>query len=68
MQGRVNYMGSKPANAPKPSKMAVIQGQGEIPFCTMEEMKTPNTAKGISITGKKRGMGAALRGDRFTYD
>jgi hypothetical protein len=34
----------------------------------MEEMKTPNTAKGISITGKKRGMGAALRGNRFTYD
>jgi len=68
MQGRVKYMGSAPSDAPKPSKMAVIQGQGEIPFCTMEEMKTPNTAKVISITGKKRGMGAALRGDRFTYD
>jgi hypothetical protein len=68
MQGRVKYMGSKPANAPKPSKMAVIDGQGSIPFCEMKEMATPKTAKGISITGKKRGMGAALRGNRFTYD
>jgi hypothetical protein len=68
MQGRVKYMGTAPSAAPKPSKMAVIQGQGEIPFCTMEDVATPNTAKGISITGKKRGMGAALRGGRFTYD
>lgn len=68
MQGRVKYMGSKPSDAPKPSKMAVIEGQGEIPYCEMKEMKTPNTAKGISTTGKKRGMGAALRGGRYTYD
>jgi hypothetical protein len=32
MQGRVKYMGSKPSDAPKPSKMAVIQGQGESRF------------------------------------
>lgn len=68
MQGRVKYMGAKPADAPKPSKMAVIDGQGSIPFCTMKEMATPKTAKGISTTGKSRGMGAALRGGRYTYD
>jgi hypothetical protein len=69
MQGRVKYMGSAPADAPKPSKMAVIQGQGEIPFSDHgPKWQTPNTAKGISVTGKKRGMGAALRGGRYTYD
>jgi len=68
MQGRVKYMGSKPGDAPKPSKMAVIEGQGKISYCDMKEMKTPNTAKAISTTGKKRGMGAALRGGRYTYD
>lgn len=68
MQGRVKYMGSAPAEAPKPSKMAVIDGQGKIPFCTMTDMATPNTAKGISVSGKKRGMGAALRGGNYTYD
>jgi hypothetical protein len=68
MQGRVKYMGTAPSAAPKASKMAVIQGQGEIPFSDMTDVATPSTAKGISITGKKRGMGAALRGGRFTYD
>lgn len=68
MQGRVKYMGSKPSDAPKPVAKAEIQGQGSIPYPMPEEMKTPNTAKGISTTGKKRGMGAALRGGRYTYD
>ena len=68
MQGRVKYMGSKPADAPKPSKMAVIDGQGSIPFCNMKEMATPKTDKGISTTGTSRGMGAALRGGRYVYD
>jgi len=31
-----------------------------------KEEKTPNTAVGKVTTGKKRGMGAALRGSRFT--
>lgn len=68
MQGRVKYAGSAPKDAPKPSKMAVIDGQGKIPFCEMKEMATPNTAKGISTSGTSRGMGAALRGGRYTYD
>jgi hypothetical protein len=32
----------------------------------MEDIATPNTAKAKVTTGKKRGMGAALRGSRFT--
>jgi hypothetical protein len=69
MQGRVKYMGSAPADAPKPSKMAVIDGSGQDSVLRpWTEMATPNTAKGISVTGKKRGMGAAIRGGRYTYD
>lgn len=68
MQGRVKYMGSKTSGAPKPAKAAIIDGQGRIPFCNMKQMATPSTAKGTSTTGKSRGMGAALRGGRYTYD
>ena len=53
------------ADAPKPQKYADIKGQGKIPFCEMKEEKTPNTAKAQITTGKKRGMGAALRGASF---
>jgi hypothetical protein len=53
------------AEAPKPQKYADIKGQGKIPFCEMKEEKTPNTAKAQLSTGKKRGMGAALRGGNF---
>lgn len=68
MQGRVKYMGTTPKDAPKPVAKAEIQGQGSIPYPMPKEMATPNTAKAISTTGKKRGMGAALRGGRYTYD
>lgn len=53
------------AAAPKPQKYADIKGQGKIPFCEMKEEKTPNTAKAQITSGKKRGMGAALRGGNF---
>lgn len=68
MQGRVKYMGAKPSDAPKPTDMAVIEGQGKIPYRKTEEMATPNTAKAISTKGTSRGMGAALRGGQYTYD
>jgi hypothetical protein len=68
MQGRVKCGGSKPSDAPKPAKAAVIDGQGRIPFAKEKTMATPNTAKGMTSTGKSRGMGAALRGGRYTYD
>ena len=53
------------ADAPKPQNFADIKDQGRIPYCKMTEEKTPNTAKAQLSTGKKRGMGAALRGDSF---
>ena len=68
MDSKVKYMGSAPSKAPAASKKAVIDGQGSISYGGPEDVATPNTAKGVSVTGKKRGMGAALRGDRFTYD
>ncbi len=68
MDSKVKYMGAAPGKTPAASNKAVIQGQGSIPFGGPKDVATPNTAKGVSVTGKKRGMGAALRGDRFTYD
>jgi hypothetical protein len=68
MDGKVKYMGSAPGKAPAASKKAVIDGQGSIPYCELKDIATPNTAKGISTTGTKRGMGAALRGGQFTAE
>ena len=48
------------ANAPAPQNYADIKGQGKI-----KEEKTPNTAKGIMVKGKKRGMGEAERGGSY---
>ena len=42
------------ANAPAPQNYAEIK-----------EEKTPNTAKGIVVKGKKRGMGEAERGGSY---
>jgi hypothetical protein len=61
---RVKVNGAPPA--PKPVAKADIQGQGSIPYAVAKAEKTPDTAMGKSTTGKKRGMGAALRGSRFT--
>ena len=62
----VKVNGVPPVNPPKPVNKAVIEGQGSIPYAMAKEEKTPDTAIGKSTTGKKRGMGAALRGSRFT--
>ena len=57
---------SGPAEAPpKPVNKAVIGGQGSIPFAKLIPEKTPNTEEGKIFRGKKRGMGAALRGSRY---
>ena len=53
-------------NAPTPTNKAEIKGQGSIPYAQAKEEATPNTAKAKVTTGTKRGMGAALRGIRFT--
>jgi hypothetical protein len=51
--------------APEPTNKAVIQGQGSIPYAKTVEEKTPNIGKATVVKGKKRGMGAALRGGSF---
>mgnify|MGYP003148801335 FL=1 len=53
-------------NASTPTNKAEIKGQGSIPYAQAKEEATPNTAKAKVTTGTKRGMGAALRGSRFT--
>ena len=54
------------ADKDKSSTGMEIKDQGFVPYSDAQEEKTPNVSKGSSVTGKKRGMGAALRGARFT--
>jgi hypothetical protein len=68
MKGAVKIMGSPMNKDPKIETEAVIEGQGKIPYCIKEDVKTPNASEAISMTGKKRGMGSALRGGRYTYN
>lgn len=63
---KVKVNGAPAASAPKPVNKAVIKGQGSIPYASAKAEKTPNTAMGKITAGKKKGMGAALRGSRFT--
>jgi|TARA_R100001086_G_C11837825_1_gene258315 hypothetical protein len=63
---RVKFNGAPPKNPPQPVNKAEIQGQGSIPYATTVEEPTPDTMFAKVTTGKKRGMGAALRGSRFT--
>ena len=53
------------ADAPAPQNYADIKGQGKIPYAKIKQEATPNTAKGIMIKGKKRGMGEAERGGSY---
>jgi hypothetical protein len=62
----VKIMGGPIKAPPKPTAYADIKDQGRIPYATMKEEKTPNTAKAKITKGKRRGMGAALRGAEFT--
>ena len=62
----VKCNGAPGKNPPKAVNKAVIKGQGSIPYAQTEDVATPNTEKGKITTGNKRGMGAALRGSRFT--
>jgi hypothetical protein len=61
----VKYQGAPGVNPPKPVNKAVIEGQGSIPYESAKSVKTPNTEMGSCTTGKKKGMGAALRGSRY---
>ena len=62
----VKVNGAPPKNPPTPVNRADIQGQGSIPYASAKEAKTPDTMFAKVTTGTKRGMGAALRGSRFT--
>jgi len=66
MNGRVKIMGAPIKEPPKPVNKAEIKGQGSIPYATLVEEATPNTEEGRIFRGKKRGMGAAERGGRYT--
>ena len=63
---KVQVNGQPPTDPPKPVNKEVIKDQGSVPYPMAKARKTPNTAVGKSTTGKKRGMGAALRGSRYT--
>ena len=43
-----------------------VKDQGYVPYNAPEVEKTPSTEKGTVVSGKNRGMGAALRGGTFS--
>lgn len=63
---KVHIKSGPGAAAPNPVNKAEIQGQGSIPYAVTKEEPTPSIGTGKVTTGVKRGMGAALRGSRFT--
>ena len=68
MTVKVKIHGAPPRNPPKATNREVIKDQGSVPFGNYKEIPTPNTAKGTVTTGTCRGMGAMLRGGKFTIN
>ncbi len=69
MSRTVKTNGSPPPKTPAASKFEVIQDQGKAPFSDYKEIPTPtNLGKGKVTTGTCRGMGAMLRGGKFTIN
>ena len=62
---KVKFQGAPAGVAPKPSKVAVVERQGSIPYASLDNMATPSTSRGSRTVGQKRGMGAAERGGRY---
>ena len=62
---KVKIISGPVCKGPAPQNYADIKGQGKIPYGKITEEKTPNTAKGIMVKGKKRGMGEAERGGSY---
>tara|TARA_Y100001937_G_scaffold102309_1_gene140661 strand:- start:800 stop:1003 length:204 start_codon:yes stop_codon:yes gene_type:complete len=62
----VKIMGGPIQEPPKPTNYADIRDQGRIPYATLKEEQTPDTERAKVTKGKRRGMGAALRGAEFT--
>ena len=46
-------------------KGILVKDQGFVPYNDAKTETTPNVAKATSISGKNRGMGAALRDGSF---
>jgi hypothetical protein len=46
-------------------KGEVIKDQGFVPYNPPKTVNTPSVAKGTIVRGKKKGMGAALRGGNY---
>jgi hypothetical protein len=63
---KVKFSGGPIKQPPKPVGKAEIKGQGSIPYAQTIDTPTPDTMFAKVTTGKKRGMGAAERGSRFT--
>jgi len=61
----VKHMGAPANAAPKAANYADIKGQGRVPYQKTVSHAGPSTATGKVTMGKKRGMGAAQRGNRF---
>lgn len=69
MSRTVKTGGAPPPKAPKATKFEVIKDQGKAPFSDYKEIPTPkNLGKGKVTTGTCRGMGAMLRGGKFTIN
>ena len=69
MSRTVKTRGAPPPKTPAATKFEVIQDQGKAPFSDYKEIPTPKTlGKGTVTTGTCRGMGAMLRGGKFTIN
>ena len=69
MTGKVKIHGAPPPNPPKASNREVIKDQGSVPFGDYKDIPTPkHLGKGTVTTGTSRGMGAMLRGGKFTIN
>jgi|TARA_R100001510_G_scaffold14122_1_gene11282 hypothetical protein len=62
---KVHIISGPGEDAPTPVSKLVIDGQGSIPYSTAVEEATPNIETGKMVSGKKKGMRAALRGGKF---
>ena len=61
----IKYMGDPADTAPKATNYAYIKGQGRVPYQKTVSRAGPSIGTGKITMGKKRGMGAAQRGNRF---
>ena len=68
MTGTVKIHGAPHRNPPKATNREVSKDQGSVTVGNYKEIPTPNTAKGTVTTGTCRGMGAMLRGGKFTIN